>query len=191
MKKWLVFIGILLFISNVFAQKEETVFDYSGLKLTGVWGGPTFVFSGIGDKNTCFRGGFGGLEFNKSISIAYAAYWLEDKIELSQLPGQKVDMRYNGLLLGYSLKPVKVLHPKFMLLVASGKLEVENEKRDRLFVLQPGAGVEINVFKWWHIDILGGYRIVKGTDISALSDSDLSAPFGEIKLRFGISWGWF
>jgi hypothetical protein len=190
MKKIFLFIGILFFAANLFAQKDEIVFGYSGLKLTGVWGGPAFGLASIGDENTYYRGGFGGLEFNKSIFIAYAAYWLDSKVELPKLPDQRIDLSYNGLLLGYSIKPAKVVHPKLMLLVASGKLDVEDEELDRLFILQPGAGVEINIFKWCHLDILGGYRIVTGTEGPTLSDSDFSTPFGEIKLRFGFSWGW-
>ena len=191
MKNWFLFIGMLLITVNLFAQEQETVFSYSGLKLTGIWGGPAMGLTGIGDNNVLYRGGFGGLEFNKCISIAYAAYWLEDKAELSAFPGQKIDMSYKGVLLGYALKPVKFVHPKFSLFVAGGKLDIENEKLDNVFVLKPAAGVEINVFKWWHIDLLGGYRIVTGTDVNGLSDGDVSAAFGEVKLRFGISWGWF
>lgn len=191
MKNVFLFFGILLLSNSLFAQNQETVFGYSGLKLTGIWGGPSFGLSGIGENNAYYRGGFGGLEFNKSINVAYAAYWLNEKAELSQFPGQDIDFRYSGLHLGYAFRADKLVHPKAALLVGGGRVDVENEDEDRVFVLQPTAGIEVNVFKWWHIDVLGGYRIVTGTDTNGLSDKDISAPFGEIKLRFGISWGWY
>lgn len=190
MKKWFLVLGLLIFASQLFSQEEETVFGYSGLKLTGAWGGPVFGLTSLGDEDVFYRGGFGGLEFNKSFFLAYAAYWLNDKVLISNLPNQKIDLQYNGILFGYAMKPTKVVHPKFTLLAAGGKLDVENEDTDRLFVLQPGIGVEINIFKWWHVDMLGGYRLVTNSNTQGLSDSDVSAPFGEIKLKFGISWGW-
>ncbi len=190
MNKWLFLTAILIFSSNLFAQEQETVFDYSGLKLTGVWGGPSFGLSGLGDQSTFERGGFGGLEFNKCFTIAFASYWLNNKVSLSQLPEQKLDFTYKGLLLGYALKPQKVIHPKVILLVGGGKIDIE-EGIDQVFILKPAGGVEINVFKWCHIDILGGYRLVTGVNSMGLSDQNFSAPFGEIKLRFGFTWGWF
>lgn len=185
--------GILLSLVQLSAQEQSTVFEYSGLKLTGIWGGPAFAGSGIGDESVYMRGGFGGLEFNKRIYLAYAAYWLNEDAALPQLPELDIDFRYRGLLAGYAFKPDKIVHPKVAVLVGGGTADIDGEDSDRVFVVQPTAGIEINVFKWWHIDILGGYRLVQGvdaTDNNLLSDDDLSAPFGEIKLRFGISWGW-
>ncbi len=190
MKKMLLLLGILLLTTSLFAQEKETVFNYSGLKLTGLWGGPALGLSGVGEENSPFRGGFFGLEFNKSFYAGYAAYWLNEKAELPQFTDQKLDFGYKGLQLGYALNSGRLVHPKFSVLFAGGNVELDDDEADNVFVMQPGLGVEINVFKWFHIDVLGGYRLVSGTDIEGLSDMDISAPFGEIRLRFGISWGW-
>lgn len=195
MKRLALCFGILLLSLQLFAQDQETVFGYSGLKLTGVWGGPSFAFSRISDRSEYFRGGFGGLEFNKSIYVAYAAYWLNDETELPELDNE-VDFRYRGLLLGYAFKPNKIVHPKITTLIGGGEVSIDlgSTISDQVFVLQPTAGIGINVFKWWHIDVLGGYRLVTGMEednSDLLSNSEVSGAFGEIKLRFGISWGWY
>ena len=50
------------------------------------------------------------------------------------------------------------------------------------------AGVEINIFRWLHLGLEGGYRFVTSSDIS-LSDRQLSNAFGQATLKFGFSWG--
>ena len=191
MKRSLIIAGLLLCSLTMFAQEEEAVFGYGGLKLTGIWGGPTFGLAGFENENAYLRGGFGGLEFSKKFYIAYAAYWLDDNIEFAQYPDQKLDFRYKGLMLGYSMLSSKVVHPKITFLAAGGRIEFDNEERDNVLVLQPAGGIEVNLFKWLHIDVLGGYRIVSNTSLSEISDSDFSGAFGEIKLNFGISWAWY
>jgi len=190
MKKILLFVGILLMSNHLFAQEQETVFGYSGLKLTGVWGGPAFSLGGIGAEEGYYRGGFFGLEFNKQFNIGYAAYWLDERAEIEAFPDQDFDLSYKGVLLGYAPNARKLVHPKFSLLVGGGRVDIENQDLDRVLIIQPAGGIEINIFKWWHVDVLGGYRIARGADITGLSDNDLSAPFAELRMRFGISWGW-
>lgn len=190
MKKITLFFILILLVSHLSAQTQEPVFDYTGLTLTGIWGGPSYGYTTFADEDAFVRGGFGGLEFNKNLFIGYGAFYLNDKIELPIFESQKLDFSYNGLMLGYSLNAHKPVHPKFSVLIGSGKVDVKDEDLDRLFIIQPSAGVEFNLFKWWHIDLIGGYRIAKGISLEGLDDSDVSAPFGEIKLRFGISWGW-
>jgi hypothetical protein len=191
MKERLLLLSFLLFpVFYAFAQDQETVFEYSGLKLTGIWGGPAYGLTPLGEDNVFYRGGFGGLEFNKSLFIAYASYWLDERVTIPEYPNQRLDFSYKGALLSYAYRSHKTVHPKVSCLIGGGKIDLENEDDDNVFILQPSAGVEINVFKWWHIDILGGYRIVTNTDLVNLSDQTMSAFQAEVKLRFGISWGW-
>ncbi len=190
MKKALPSVIALFFALSLFAQEKETVFDYSGLTLTGVWGGPLFNMSTVGEDGHLFRGGLIGLEFNKKIYISYADYYINEKAKLDAFPNQSIDITYKGLQLGYAFIPDKRIHPKISLLAAGGKVELDDEEANNVFVLQPSGGVEINLFKWCKVDVMGGYRLIKGIDTVGLSDTDVSAPFGEIKLKFGFSWGW-
>ncbi len=186
----LVFISILSFSIFSLAQDQETVFEYSGLKLTGLWGGPVYGLTPISNENVFYRGGFGGLEFNKNLFLGYAAYWLDERVVIPEYPNQRLDLSFKGAILSYAHKAHKTVHPKFACFVGGGKIDVEAEEDDKIFVLQPSAGIEINAFKWWHIDVLAGYRIISNTDLANLDDQTLSAFQAEIKLRFGISWGW-
>jgi hypothetical protein len=62
---------------------------------------------------------------------------------------------------------------------------------DRVYVVQPSAGIEINVFRWFRLGLEGGYRFVSDSNIPELSNQQLSGAFGQASLRFGFSWGRF
>ena len=185
-----IFLSILFFSISASAQKEETVFGYSGLRLTGAWGGPSSGMAKYGDDYAFYQGGFGGLEFNNALFIGWGAYHLQEDVELNNFPNQDFDFQYKGLMIGYAIKPNKILHPKVTLLGGGGTVDIENEGREKVIVIQPAIGLELNIFKWWHLSLEGGYRIIADTDIPRLSDTDLSTPFAELKFKFGYSWGW-
>ena len=190
--KRLLFTSLCFFLISLSlsAQKEETVFGYSGLRFTGIWGGPSSGTSHYGESNVFHNGGFVGLEFNNSIFLGWGWYKIRDKVLYTNMPVQNFNLDYSGFMLGISALPNKVVHPKFALLIGNGTYEFEFEGRDRVFQLQPAAGVEVNIFRWWHLSLEGGYRMAINSDYPDFSDADLSAWFGELKFRFGYSWGW-
>ena len=181
------FLGCCLCLS-VFSQRDETLFG--SLDITGLWGGPATNFTKFDDDYTAFGGGNIGLEFNRSLFIGYGWYKVETDKDLDFLDNQRLNMRYNGLMLGYAIKPYKVLHPRLMLLTGSGRMRLDNGQQDRMFILQPSVGLELNVFQWFRIGIDGGYRFATDVELPGVSDSDVSAPFGEIKFYFGWSSDW-
>ena len=57
--------------------------------------------------------------------------------------------------------------------------------------MQPSAGVEINVFRWFRLGLEGGYRFVNDNDIAAIQDTQIEGAYGQASLKFGFSWGRF
>lgn len=76
-----------------------------------------------------------------------------------------------------------------MVLAGGGKIRIPHEYSDRVLVLQPSAGLEINLLRWFRLGLDGGYRFVTDTDLLEIRDTDVSAFFGELTLKFGWSWG--
>lgn len=179
--------------TNIFAQKDETLFNKTGIRISGGWGGGSYNITRIGDENILFRGGYGGVELNKSIFLGWGGYESRDNINLENIEAASLNMNYNGFIAGYSPNAYKAFHPQFMVMVGGGEINGDGLTggKDKITVIQPSAGFEINVFRWFRVGVNGGYRVVTNTDtnVNRISDSDLSAPFGEIKLKFGWSWG--
>ncbi|MFT4663431.1 MAG: hypothetical protein ACI9VN_001713 [Patescibacteria group bacterium] len=189
MKKLSLLAMSLLMTIALFAQKEETIFGKSGLRLSGAWGGSSTNISQIEDNYAVYSGGFGGLEFNRSVFIGWGGYKLVSDVLIGDVGAeQNLEMDYNGLIFGYALKPHKPIHATFMLMGGKGDVQLGEGQKDKIFVVKPSAGLELNVFRWFHIGLRGGYRIVTDSDIVDISDTDLSGFFGEANLKFGISW---
>ena len=192
MKRYYLSFMLLIFcLTFSFAQREETIFGVGGFDLTGAWGGPLTSIASFDGDNALFRGGFGGLEFNRSLFIGWGGMSLQDEVQLEGAANQliDVDMKFNGLMLGYAFKQNKVIHPMINLHTGTGHLRFEGIK-DNIYVIQPSAGININIFRWFHLSAEGGYRFVNGVDQNEFEDSDLSVVYGELKFKFGWSWGY-
>lgn len=180
-----------LFVFTAAAQ-QETLFKNGFLGLSGIYGGSVHNYSYFDetDEWANLRGGYFGFEFGKTLQVGWARYRLRENVSI---PGSADDfrMRFNGLMLGLTPQSHKVVHPKIGLVTGGGRLTLnENSNlRDNIYVVQPSIGAEINVFKWFHLGLEGGYRMVTGVNVDGLSNADVSAPFAQIDLRFGLFWG--
>jgi hypothetical protein len=190
MKK-IAFLAVTLFASvfTLSAQKEQTLFGSSGLRLSGGWGASTTSLTFFKDDFAITTGGFGGLEFGKTVFLGWGGFRTTNDFRIDKLTTDRVSMNYNGLMVGYAPKAHKAIHPQFMILGGGGRMSVRGEGTDEIFVIQPSAGVELNVLRWFRIGLEGGYRFVGDTDFNGIVDSDVSAPFGQLTFKFGYSWG--
>ena len=53
------------------------------------------------------------------------------------------------------------------------------------FVMEPTVRLMLNVTSFFRIGVGGGYRLISGTSLDELKDSDISGPSAEIVLKFG------
>ena len=189
-KRIALFALLTLFSTLAFSQKEETVLGRRGFGFSGIWGGSNHQITRFGNTNSYMNGGFFGLEFGKSLLVGFNHYNLDENVDWNQLTNQPFKMNFDGLTLGYGFSNYKAIHPEIRLDLAPGRVELVNDKiRDRVFVVQPAAGVEINIFRWFHLGLSGGYRFVTDSSLPGLNDKDLSGAFGQATLKFGWSWG--
>ena len=188
------FLISLLFIGISFSAnaQQETLFKNGFLGLTGIYGGAVHNYSYFesADDWARVRGGYFGVEFAKTLQIGWANYRLREDIPVE---GTSTDyrIRYNGLMLGFTPNAEKLIHPKVNVVTGGGRVifDENNNNRDNIYVIQPSLGVEVNVTKWFHLGLEGGYRMVSGVNHTGLENADLSTPFAQIDLRFGIFWG--
>ncbi len=186
----LLFIACCCLIFGLQAQSEKTVFGKTGLHLSGAWGGSTVNFTAFDGDYAVLSVGFGGLEFNKTLFLGWGGYELVDEVTFSNLRPQSFNLSFNGPIIGVNIKAHKIVYPQVSLMVARGRARLQDQLgRDRIFVIQPAAGVNVNVFRWFHVAVEGGYRFVNGTDLTGLTDAALSSFFGQLRFQFGWSWG--
>ena len=182
-----ILISITCFSLTASAQ-DETLFDKINLKITGGWGGPHTIFSGFQEDNSFSSGGFGGVELGKTLLVGWGGYTTESNLVVDGLPDQTFKLNYSGPHLSYSWQPEKVVHPNISIMAGPGRTFINDVKNDNIFIIQPAIGAEINVFRWFRINIRGGYRTALDAD-NAVSNTDIASLFGGIDFKFGWSWG--
>jgi hypothetical protein len=178
----------LLTLTTAFAQREETVFGNSNFRLTGVWGGTTYSVQPVNGHYNNYRSGFWAVEFNKSTLVGWAHYDITN-LDLAVDAGNRYHLKTNGLYIESALgRGHKSLHPTLGVVTSVGELSALNQT-DRVWTVQPMAGLEVNVFRWMRAGVRGGYRFTMDTDIPTKTDANYSGGFGELTFRFGWSWG--
>ncbi|MCB0804675.1 MAG: hypothetical protein KDC05_02700 [Bacteroidales bacterium] len=117
----------------------------------------------------------------------------------------KIDMGYGGLLLEYIAMPKKAIHLAFPLIIAAGgasvgeKVDSDPNNQDpaewtsynyiessAFFLVEPGVNLELNMVKFFRLNIGASYRFVSGTNMVRLNNSDLSDFTFNLALKFGM-----
>ena len=182
---------VALFISSIaplFSQQEKTVFGKSGFRITGIWGGPAVGVGQLDNDPVVFRGGFGGIEFGKRLFLGWGGFETDNDVYIDALDNDRFKMDYSGFMLGYTPAAHKTIHPTFMVLAGTGNAQIGESESDNIVVLQPTLGLELNIFRFFHLSIDGGYRLLTNVNIPEMTGQALSGPYGEIKMKFGFSW---
>ena len=183
MKRPFILIAAFLISFGLFAQQEETIFGNGGLQLTGAWGSFHPGFSSFNGEDVTMGGGFVALEFNKALLLGLGGSHSNERFS----EGLRYDL--SGAYLGYVMNGHQAIHPKFSLMIGGGEVKPRNGEVDKVFTMMPGAGVEVNLFRWFKLGLHGSYRFVSNVSYPGLDESDLSGFLLDLQLRFGWSWG--
>ncbi|MEM8584345.1 MAG: hypothetical protein AAGF87_08760 [Bacteroidota bacterium] len=168
------------------AQYEQTLLG--DLDLSGAWGGITYNYSDYGDDWALVRGGYGGVEFGNTFFVGYGGWRLKDEV-LTEEGRQEFKLRHGGFVLAYTPASYRSVHPRASFIFGPGRVwTLEDGERDRVFVLQPAAGLELNIFQAMRLGVEGGYRYVGNVNLGNVTSQDASGFFLQIELRFGFSW---
>ena len=107
--------------------------------------------------------------------------------------------KHGGLWFGYVPLQNKVIHPYISFKLGWGRArlnqEGENEIKDRVFVMTPELGLEVNVADFLKIAGTAGYRVVNGVSkLGSLDNGDFRQFFAGITFRIGgfadYYWDW-
>lgn len=175
---------LLLTSCTLFGQDDETLFGHDGLRLTGVWGSFAWGFTAFDEDFTPTKATFVDFEFNRAVAVGLGSVKTKEDFG----PEGDYKLNYGSVLIAFTPDPHGAVHPRFGFLLGNGKLKSKPDQ-DKVFVFQPGVGIEVNAFRWFKLGFEGGYRFISGSKTPALSDQDLSSFYLDLKLRFGWSWG--
>ena len=146
-------------------------------------------------------GGRAGWIVNSTFSIGVGGYVLisnQGSLTMTNINGDlSTNYRnlYGGLFLNYALSSNEVIHFTINALIGGGSTTYNefwtrsnnvNLGWDNYFVFEPGIGVELNVLKFFRIELGGSYRIVAGLDMqNANRPEDVGGYSGNLAFKFG------
>ena len=203
---FLIVINLLLLFGSVSAQEQTLLGD--GEITSGWLAGASARYTKVNEQAGVILGARGGWVINHSFVVGGGMYGLVGNATMDIIDGDiiykdagSLRFAYGGLELEYILAPMSVVHITFYALLGAGGLgegnyEPNNDENDyyhgghnfmraAVFVAEPAINLEINVAKFFRIDLGAAYRFVSGNGYQTVTGEKLSAPSASLTLKFG------
>lgn len=198
---------LLLFIAPFSFSQRESLFE--GEIENGGFGAVSIKFSNVKNKSAVLVGGYGGWLVNHKLLIGLGGYGLVNNIAADRevasiynfVREPLVTFGYGGAVFEYYINPNSIVHTSVSCLIGGGGVlyrqggageffdshwgDPYKTNTSTVFVLEPGASIELNVASYMKIGLNASYRMVNGVDLVGLKNSDLSNFSGGISFKFG------
>jgi hypothetical protein len=116
----------------------------------------------------------------------------------------RLDMGYGGVLLEYIALPKKAIHLSFPLIIGAGGASIGSQinqdpnqldpvewttydyvESSAFFIVEPGISLEMNMTRFFRLNLGATYRFVSGTTLERMDSNDLSDLSFSLALKFG------
>lgn len=202
--RFLVTLLLLVVVSAVSAQEIQSIFKDA--KTTGGYGALSNKFTTIQGQYANLCEVYGGVFLNRKwmlgLSFAGSTNYIEVPYEYSANPLQSMTYQYSqgGLMLERIIGSNKTVHLVLNLFTGAGftmqynrnylygyDYDYPNAIHDEnwFYVVEPGAQLEINLFRWMRFSPGISYRKTYGSSGQGLPDNDLSNWSYNATLKFG------
>ncbi len=149
--------------------------------------------------------GGGGYGMTTSNTFNYTEQLLDPNgIKVDSTRNLRLDMGYGGVLLEYIALPKKAIHLSFPLIIGAGGASIgsmidqdpnqvdpvdwttyDYVESTAFFVVEPGISLEMNMTRFFRLNLGATYRFISGTTLDRLNSNDLSDLSFSLALKFG------
>ncbi len=171
----------------ILSAQQETVFG--NVDVIGGFGGPFIEVGSINGQVGADVGGGGALMLDAFFLGGYGQGTSYPDAVINDID-RNIKFAHGGLWFGYVKDQYKMVHMFSSLKLGWGKVRLRSDgdpdENDRVFVLTPEIGVEVNLTDFFKLSLAGGYRVVSGVSkLQGLDNGDFSSPVGILTFRFG------
>ncbi len=195
-KVMLLLSAMLLCGVTSYAQDDTEYLLDGGIRFSG-FGGPLIEFSSINGDLAVSSGGGGAALLNNRFFFGGYGMGLTNEVNFTLENQMQVEteMGHGGMWLGGIIKPNKILHFGVSTKLGWGSIDTYDvsftQRRslgdDDIFVVTPQVEMELNVARWFKINVGAGYRKVIGVEETMYQATDFDS--GVVTL--GFLFGWF
>lgn len=201
----LVMIVLITGVKSQVTSTVQTVFN-GGVKSSGGYGAITNKFTTIRGEYANMVGLYGGWYVNHSLMIGVGSFAMTSNLPVplqhSADPLRSLSYEYGqvGLVTEYVFNSNKPIHLAFNLFSGAG-FTVQYERYNHysgnqnwqdvvkdenwFFVLEPGAQIEVNLFRWMRFCPGISYRATFGSEGRGIADKDLGNVSYNATFKFG------
>ena len=183
----LVYTIIMLGFGCFLHGQQETLFG--DVDVIGGFGGPFIEFGSINGQFGADIGGGGAVLLN---DFFIGGYGQGTDFADASFDARDWNIKYGhgGLWFGYVREQYRLVHLFSTLKLGWGRVRLSApdtpQLKDRIFVITPEIGAEVNLTDFFRLSFTAGYRLVNGVSkIETLDNSDFSSVVGILTFRFG------
>lgn len=161
-------------------------------RLSG-FGAYMIEFSGINGEFGVSSGGGGALLVNQTFYLGGYGIGLSNDVVYNNPDVQyNISFGHGGLWVGYIFRSDQLLHLAASSKFGWGNLTLTDFNdatldKDNIFVITPQIEGEVNVNRWFRVNVGLGYRYTAGITNNYVDDSAINGPVGTLSFQFG----WF
>lgn len=173
-------------------DKVQTVMNSITIKRISGFGGPTMSFTSINGEFAHMMGGGGGIILNNLFLGGYG----EGVTNTLNVGGSssltEFDFGHGGFWVGCEIARKKIVHPVISTRLGWGGISGYNENTrknidDNVFVVIPSISAEINLTRFFKVNIGAEYRRTFNVNITDMNDNNFSSAGVYMNFLFG----WF
>jgi hypothetical protein len=194
--RWLIIVFILLLpATEAVAEAQES---HRGTAEGARFGAPVVKCTVIRDQGAVMIGGRGGWNITPSWLLGAGAYGTTTEISSGKnalpdsLGPMNIQFESFGCDLEYAANPDAPTHLTWTAFFGGGaahymleRTDDQDGETDFVLLLEPAMGVEQRITDWLHLNLALSYRLVGGTELSGLKNSDLNGPGVSLAAKFG------
>ena len=154
---------------------------------------PTFQYSQIAKQFCTIPGIRAGVIFNNRFLIGGVYNMTLGDIALpASIGAGKLQMKWGGVHLEYTLWPLQVVHLTIPLSAGIGQMKITESANETLtgspnfYIAEPGLMIEINVWKYAKLGFGGSYRYTANVSYNSLTTNDLNGFSVVASVKFGM-----
>ena len=200
-----------LYQLNAQEQGDSTKYLFSEKIVFSGFGSPFVEFSSVNKQFAVCFGAGAAMMINHTLFLGgyfegiMTNHYRTDLQSIVDDENPKISFEHGGIWLGYIHKHSKAVHGGLSMKLGWGEIELADGEggnpdsdynyTDRIFNIQPQAELEMNLTKWFKVNVGVGYRIVTGIDATYPDDKgymvnfydsgDFNSPVGTVTLIFG------
>jgi hypothetical protein len=170
---------------------EQMLFSGHG-QMQG-FGAPVVNYTQIRGKSVVLLGGRGGWIMDHKLVVAGGAYFLVTDVNDPTIPDtiRDTEYGYGGLEIEYVFRSDSLVHVTLYGLWGGGSLKVRRSdsrhgNSDLFGIFDPMAAVELNVTRYFRLNVGVGYRLMKGVDTPTVTTGDFDGVHGTLTLKLGM-----